>query len=99
MLLDVIITYKERSMEKHILEGTSNFVSLDERVRLVRLCASITGNADVAEDLAQETLLEAWRHEDRLRDPERFSQWLSGIARNVCLRWMRKRGRHSAHLP
>jgi len=85
-------------MEKHILEVTGNFVSQDERARLVRLCAVITGNADVAEDLAQETLLEAWRHEDTLRDPERYSQWLSGIARNVCLRWMRKRSRDSAHL-
>jgi DNA-directed RNA polymerase specialized sigma24 family protein len=33
-----------------------------ERARLVRLCARLTGNIDVAEDLAQETLFEAWRH-------------------------------------
>jgi len=98
MLLDAIITYGERIMEKHFLEGTSNFVSLDEWSRLVRLCASITHNVDIAEDLAQETLLEAWRHEHMLHDPERRSQWLSGIARNICLRWMRKHGRDSAHL-
>jgi hypothetical protein len=30
-----------------------------ERARLVRLCARLTGNVDAAEDLAQETLLEA----------------------------------------
>lgn len=65
----------------------------DERERLVRLCARLTGNASVAEDLAQETLLEAWRHEHTLRDPGRRAQWLSGIARNVCLRWIRRRGR------
>ena len=58
-----------------------------ERARLVRLCATITGNGDVAEDLAQETLLEAWRHLHKLRDPERRAQWLTGIARNVCLRF------------
>jgi len=69
-----------------------------ERARLVRLCAAITGNGDVAEDLAQETLLEAWRHLHELRDPERRTRWLSGIARNVCLRWARKRGRELAHL-
>jgi len=69
-----------------------------ERARLVQLCATITGNGDVAEDMAQETLLEAWRHLHKLRDPERRVQWLTGIARNVCLRWARKHGRDAAHL-
>jgi hypothetical protein len=36
-------------MEKQILEGTSNFVSLEERLRLVRLCTNITHGGDVAE--------------------------------------------------
>jgi DNA-directed RNA polymerase specialized sigma24 family protein len=38
-----------------------------ERARLVRLCAKITGDGIIAEDLAQETLLEAWLHIDSLR--------------------------------
>ena len=61
-----------------------------ERARLVRLCARLTGNAAAADDLAQETLLEAWRSQQALRDPDRFSAWLSGIALNVCRRWMRR---------
>lgn len=69
-----------------------------ERSRLVGLCAAITGNADAAEDLAQETLLEAWRHMEDLRNQEKFFHWLSGIARNVCLRWLRQQGRQAAHL-
>ena len=68
-----------------------------ERTRLVRLCATITGDTDIAEDLAQETLLEAWRHIHELRDPHRRAQWLSGIARNVCLRWAHQRGRDLTH--
>ena len=72
--------------------------SPQEHARLVRLCATITGNADVAEDLAQETLLEAWQHLHELRDFDKQSQWLSGIARNVCLCWLRKRGRDQQHL-
>lgn len=61
-------------------------VLITERPRLVRLCTRITGQVDVAEDLVQETLLEAWRHLHSLHDPAKFPQWLSGIVRNVCLR-------------
>jgi RNA polymerase sigma factor (sigma-70 family) len=68
-----------------------------ERTRLVRFCARRTGDADVAEDLAQETLIEAWRHADRLADPAARERWLFGIARNVCRRWERTRGREAAH--
>jgi RNA polymerase sigma factor (sigma-70 family) len=66
--------------------------------RLVRLCHLLTGNSEAAEDLAQETLYEAWRHRDQLRDPQGQRRWLNAIARNVCLRWRQQRGRDAAHL-
>lgn len=68
-----------------------------ERASLVHLCARLCGQPDAAEDLAQETLLEAWRHRQALRQPDRMEAWLAGIARNVCLRWRRTHGRESAH--
>jgi RNA polymerase sigma-70 factor (ECF subfamily) len=68
-----------------------------ERPRLVGLCAGLTGDPFAAEDLAQETLLEAWRHGSTLRDPTNLQAWLSGIARNVCLRWHRAQGRERSH--
>ena len=64
-----------------------------DRARLVRLCAAISGDRHAAEDLAQETLLEAWRIRSKLREPAGFEPWLSAIARNVCRRWARRRGR------
>ena len=67
-----------------------------ERARLVRLCACLTGNSDAAEDLAQETLVEAWRHAHKLHDPSGRDRWLAAIARNVCCRWSRARGRELA---
>ncbi len=67
------------------------------RPRLVRLCAYLTGNADTADDLAQETLVEAWRNAHKLYDLTGLNAWLSGIARNVCLRWGRQQGRELAH--
>src|SRR5690242_5439970 len=42
-----------------------------ERRRIVGLCAMLVRNAEAAEDLAQETLYEAWRHRDNLRDNTR----------------------------
>lgn len=79
------------------LDATDGFISSQERIRLVRLCATITGSSEAAEDLAQETLLEAWRHLEGLRDPDKRTQWLSGIARNVCLRWNRRLVRDLSH--
>jgi RNA polymerase sigma factor (sigma-70 family) len=64
-----------------------------ERDRLVRLCARLTGNLEAAEDLAQETLWEAWRHAENLREPGAWRAYVSGIARNVCLRWQRRESR------
>ena len=45
---------------------------------------------DEVDDVVQETLLEAWRHLEQLREPARFDAWLGGICRNVCLRWARR---------
>lgn len=67
-----------------------------ERTQLVRFCARRTGDANAAEDLAQETLIEAWRHADRLADPDERIPWLFGIARNVCRRWLRASGQEAA---
>lgn len=67
-----------------------------ERARLVRLCGLLTGNGDAAEDLTQETLIEAWRHRHKLTDWQGATAWLSAIARNVCLRWRRRQGRELA---
>jgi RNA polymerase sigma-70 factor (ECF subfamily) len=64
-----------------------------ERRRLTRLCAVLTGDAGAADDLAQETLLEAWRIRHRLVDPTGRGPWLDAIARNVCRRWRVRRSR------
>ncbi|GAB4201775.1 MAG: hypothetical protein OHK0022_24150 [Roseiflexaceae bacterium] len=69
-----------------------------ERGVLVRLCARISGDGEAAEDLAQETLVEAWRHRDRLVQPEGVRHWLAAIARNVCMRWRQRRGGEQTRL-
>jgi RNA polymerase sigma-70 factor (ECF subfamily) len=68
----------------------------EQRPRLVALCASMTGDRRIAEDLAQETLIEAWRHWHDIRDGARRGAWLAGIAHNVCRRWAHSQGRAKA---
>lgn len=73
-------------------------VLVAERRRLVGLCAHLTGNVAAAEDLAQETLIEAWRHQHKLHDVPASTPWLSAIARYVCLRWRRAQQRQHGRL-
>ena len=70
--------------------GDRTWVSPSERLWLVRLCATLTEQTTAAEDLAQETLLEAWRNRHKLHDGVEQRAWLSGVARRVCLRWRRR---------
>jgi RNA polymerase sigma-70 factor (ECF subfamily) len=71
---------------------------LSERPRLVRWCARLSGSRQAAEDLAQDTLLVAWRSADRLPPPAQIAPWLAGIARNVCRSWVRRHYREQARL-
>lgn len=66
-----------------------------ERPRLVRLCARLSGDPEAADDLAQETLLEAWRFCSKRDDRQALAPWLAAIARNICMRWRRRRGREA----
>jgi RNA polymerase sigma-70 factor (ECF subfamily) len=84
--------------ERDAVVGELDALLAAERPRLVRLCARITGDAREAEDLAQETLLEAWRHRHKLHEPVGYVQWLVAIARNVCRRRARTRTRDLAGL-
>ncbi len=53
--------------------------------KLLRI-AQAMGQAQVAEDIAQETLLEGWRHLDRVTSLLHFDAWLGAICRHVCHR-------------
>jgi RNA polymerase sigma factor (sigma-70 family) len=80
------------------IDGTLADAIHTHRPRLVGLCARLSGDRDAAEDLAQETLLIAWRLRGRLHDPAGLDRWLHAIARNVCGRWRRQQGRETVHL-
>ena len=71
-------------------------ITPEERAQLLRYCARVTGDVHSAEDLVQQTLLEAWQHAPRLYTPDLRGPWLLGVARNICLRWLRSHGRETA---
>lgn len=73
-------------------------VLIEERARLVRLCSWFSGNPEAAEDLAQETLIAAWKSRERLQSLEKLKPWTSAIARNICLNWLRQHSREQSHL-
>jgi RNA polymerase sigma-70 factor (ECF subfamily) len=66
-------------------------LSLEEHVDAVyRYALRLTRRADVAEDVAQEALLRAWKCQDRLREPRATRSWLLRIATNVWSDHLRK---------
>src|SRR5688572_10756336 len=65
-------------------------VLTEQRDHLVRLCGWFSGVPEVAEDLAQETLIAAWKSQDQLMSLDKLKPWTSSIARNVCLNWSRR---------
>ncbi|GCE15427.1 RNA polymerase sigma factor [Tengunoibacter tsumagoiensis] len=87
-------------MQSEMKELDRSFaVQLDaQRAALVHLCRRLTMSVEYAEDLVQETLVEAWRCRHQLRDLQSLSPWLAGIARNVCHSWLRKQRRRAPYL-
>jgi RNA polymerase sigma-70 factor (ECF subfamily) len=57
------------------------------------LCYRMTGSLAEAEDLAQETFIQAYQHLSSFRAESRFSSWLYRIAMNQCLNWRKRRTR------
>jgi RNA polymerase sigma-70 factor (ECF subfamily) len=53
----------------------------------------MTGSLDDAEDLAQETFINAYRQLGSYRGAAKFSTWLYRIAINACLTWRRRETR------
>src|SRR6516225_9512888 len=61
--------------------------------RITALCHAKVGQADVADDLAQETLLRGYRALRSLSAPDKFGAWLCGIALRASLDWLKTKQR------
>lgn len=58
-----------------------------------RFAFRLSGSADIAEELTQETMYHAWRSISSLRDQDRARAWLLQILHNRHKHWLRTRSR------
>ncbi len=59
--------------------------------RICRYLCSLVGDSDLAEDLAQQTFVKAYRALGRGSPPDNLSAWLYAIATNTALSALRRR--------
>src|SRR5581483_9828099 len=75
-------------------ELQSRFISEHLR-RIFLLVYRIVGNAADAQDLTQEAFIKALQRQDQLKDPEKAAHWLSRIASNTAIDFLRRNGKVS----
>jgi len=72
----------------------NRFVSENMR-RIFLLIYRIVGNVPDAQDLTQEAFIKALQRQDQLKDLDKAAHWLSRIASNTAIDFLRRAGRVS----
>src|SRR5579883_3148929 len=75
-------------------EQQTRFVNENMR-RVFLLIYRIVGNVADAQDLTQEAFIKALQRQDQLKDLEKAAHWLSRIASNTAIDFLRRSGRVS----
>lgn len=75
-----------------LAERQNRFVSEHLRRIFIQIYR-IVGNVSDAQDLAQEAFIKALQHQEQLKDEKKAAHWLSKIATNTAIDFVRKRGR------
>lgn len=90
-----------RLVNEALLGDREAFDRLVERfaAKIFYLVLSVVADYAAAEDLTQETFVQAYVMLPKLREPERFPAWLARIARNRALSHLRKKKARPDSLP
>lgn len=72
----------------------SQFIAENLR-RVFLLIYRVVGNVDDAQDLTQEVFIKVLQRQEQLRDPEKAAHWLSRIASNTAIDFLRRHNRVS----
>jgi len=73
-------------------ELQNRFIS-DNLRRIFRLIYRIVGNVDDAQDLTQEAFIKALQRQDQLKELDKAAHWLSRIASNTAIDFLRRNGK------
>ncbi len=75
-----------------LLERQNRFVSEHLRRIFIQIYR-IVGNVADAQDLTQEAFIKALQHKEQLKDEQKAAHWLSRIATNTAIDFLRRSGR------
>jgi RNA polymerase sigma-70 factor, ECF subfamily len=75
-----------------LLERQNRFVSENLRRIFVQIYR-VVGNVADAQDLTQEAFIKALQHQEQLKDEQKAAHWLSRIATNTAIDFLRRSGR------
>ena len=75
-----------------LTERQNRFVQENMR-RVFLIIYRMVGNVADAQDLTQEAFIKALQRGDQLKDPEKAAHWLSRIAHNTAIDFLRRHGR------
>jgi len=77
-----------------LADRQNRFVS-DNLRRIFVQIYRIVGNVADAQDLTQEAFIKALQHQEQLKDEQKAAHWLSRIATNTAIDFLRRSGRAS----
>jgi len=81
---------EERAVERR--QAQDRFVEENLR-RVFLIIYRIVGNVPDAQDLTQEAFIKALQRQDQIKDMEKAGHWLSRIATNTAIDFLRRNGR------
>lgn len=92
---------EQRKMVARALQGdTSAFEHIVDQygTLMLRTAAMIVGDRDIAEDVVQDALIQAWHHLPDLREASALRPWLMRIVVNQCISFKRRLSRSTAFM-
>ena len=95
LLPEVLVSEHDRRVSDEHLDtaardAQTEFIQANLR-RIFLLIYRIVGNVDDAQDLTQETFIKALQRQSQLKDIERAGHWLSRIATNTAIDYLRRK--------
>lgn len=92
---------QQQGMVARALQGDNEAFSIivdQYSTPMLHTAIMIVGDRDVAEDIVQDALIQAWHHLQDLRQTEALRPWLMRIVVNQCISFKRRLARSTAFL-